>query len=249
MCSATPPGAIPGGVPLCPPNRNRGSLGQRLDIKGTRKSTRGRSLATPVKLSQVGRQTLDRRSSDCRPFTGIDGLADGHGRGHEPYASRSGTSAVGPRYRRSALWAAQVAAQPSGRNRPGRNTSPAPASSRMAGWMAAAWTSARVWCMSPRSRTKPGRSWTARPARPRTLPERATATIRPRVSGNVPRPTRRTNRLTNGIRCHESPCGRVSRSQPPRVATRLRRNRAWRRGPGCVVALRPRYPRIRPRPK
>jgi len=82
--------------------------------------------------------------------------------------------------------AAQVAAQPSGRNRPGRNTRPAPASSRVAGCMAVARTSTRAWCTSRRSRTRPDRSWTARRARTRTLPERATATISPRVSERCP---------------------------------------------------------------
>ena len=121
-----------------------------------------------------------------------------------PNAEASSTPAGGSMWRRRTLCVTHVAAQPTGRNRTGRNMRPALASSRVAGCRAALRTRSRAFAGLRRSRIRAGRSWTARCPMSRRVSDRAAAAIRPRVSGNVTRRTRRPSLLNGGART--GPC-------------------------------------------
>ena len=106
---------------------------------------------------------------------------------------------AGSVYRRRTRRTAQLAAQPSGRYRPGRNRSPALASSRVAGCRTVARAKSRAFAGFVRSRTRAARSLRARRATPRSDSDWAAATIMPRVSGKVTRRTARAILVSVGI--------------------------------------------------
>jgi hypothetical protein len=120
------------------------------------------------------------------------------GRNGHPGDSLGPTRDVRPRRRRIRL-AAQDAAHPSGRYRPGRNSRPASASSRVAGCRTAALTKARAFDGSRSSRSNERRSVLARRARSRSAPERRPRMSAPRVSWSVARRRSLASLFTNPI--------------------------------------------------
>jgi hypothetical protein len=122
-----------------------------------------------------------------------------------PKAEATGPSMGGSVYRSRTLRAAQLAAQPTARYRPGRNMRPALASSRVAGCRAALRTASRAFAGSLTSRTRAARSLTTRRATSRRIADRVALMISARVSGNVPMPTTRANVVSDGIETDSTP--------------------------------------------
>jgi hypothetical protein len=120
-------------------------------------------------------------------------------------AEASRASMGGSVYRSRTLRAAQLAAQPTARYRPGRIMRPAVASSRAAGCRAALRAKSLAFAGFLRSRTRAARSLMARRATFRRVADRADVMISLRVSANVAMRTTRANLVTDGIRLIQPP--------------------------------------------
>ena len=131
----------------------------------------------------------------------------------------AGRSDIRRRIRR----AAQVAAQPSGTNRPGRNTRPALASSPAAGCRAPLSNRSGTFTGRRRSRIRPARSWARRWGTARTVGDRTAARITLRVSGSVTRRRRRASlRAFTEMTADPGSWGRLNGQTHPTQAPRAR---------------------------